>query len=84
MHDQAAAVAGDDRIRTQRSGSRLDEDQVHVRIGRMPIVFSHEIERLTPQFFWMGAGHAWIKMRCSFEDFKRTYDDKFLVLDITY
>ena len=50
----------------------------------MPIIFSHEIERLTPQFFWMGGGHSWIKIRCSFQDFKRAYDDKLLVLDVTY
>ncbi len=50
----------------------------------MPIIFSHKIEELTPQFFWMGAGHPWIKMRCSFNDFKRTYNDQFFVFDITY
>ena len=47
-------------------------------------MFSHKIEELSPQFFWMGAGHPWIKMRCSFSDFKGTYEDKLFVFDITY
>ena len=50
----------------------------------MPIVFSHEIEQLRPQFFWMGGGHPEIKMRISFEDFKKAYEDEILVEDITY
>jgi len=52
--------------------------------SRMPIVFSDQIQKLTPQFFWMGAGHPWIKMRISFTDFKRTYNDLHLTADITY
>lgn len=50
----------------------------------MPIIFSHEIERLAPQFFWMGGGHPWIKIRCAFNQFKRAYDGPFYVFDITY
>lgn len=50
----------------------------------MPIVFSHEIVNLTPQFFWMGAGHPWSKMRISFEEFKKSYPSEVLVYDITY
>lgn len=50
----------------------------------MPIVFSHEIKNLKPQFFWMGGGHPDIKMRVSFEDFARTYKDDLIVDDITY
>jgi hypothetical protein len=33
---------------------------------KIPIVFSHEITNLTPQFFWMGGGHPWVKSRVSF------------------
>lgn len=50
----------------------------------MPIIFSHEIVNLHPQFFWMGGGHPDVKMRMSFDDFKRTYDQSVLVGDITY
>lgn len=50
----------------------------------MPIIFSHEIRNLKPQFFWMGGGHPDIKMRLSFEDFARTYKDDLIVDDITY
>lgn len=50
----------------------------------MPVVFSHEIVNLTPQCFWMGAGHPWTKMRISFEEFKRSYPGEVLVFDITY
>jgi hypothetical protein len=51
---------------------------------KIPIVFSHEITNLTPQFFWMGGGHPWVKSRVSFEEFKQVYDDKVFVWDITY
>jgi hypothetical protein len=50
----------------------------------MPIVFSDEIVKLTPQFFWMGAGHPWSKIRISFEEFKKSYPSEVLVFDITY
>lgn len=50
----------------------------------MPIIFSDEITSLNPQFFWMGGGHPDIKMRMSFEDFKRVYEEAVLVGDITY
>ena len=32
----------------------------------------------------MGGGHPWVKMRISFEEFKRSYSDDVLVADITY
>ena len=51
---------------------------------RMPIVFSHEILNLVPQFFWMGAGHPWSKMRISFEEFRKSYPGEVLIYDITY
>ena len=50
----------------------------------MPIMFSHEILNLKPQFFWMGGGHPDIKMRMSFKDFERIYDDHVLVAEITF
>lgn len=33
----------------------------------MPVIFSHEIKALRPNFFWMGGGHPEIKMRLAFE-----------------
>lgn len=50
----------------------------------MPIVFSHQIRELKPQFFWMGGGHPEIKMRLSFKDFEKSYPEDVLVEDITY
>lgn len=50
----------------------------------MPIVFSHHIQQLKPQFLWMGGGHPEIKMRLSFADFRKAYPDSMLVDDITY
>ncbi len=47
-------------------------------------MFSDEIVKLTPQFFWMGAGHPWSKIRISFEEFKKSYPSEVLVFDITY
>ena len=47
-------------------------------------MFSHEIVNLKPQFFWMGGGHPDIKMRMSFKDFERIYDDQVLVGEITF
>jgi hypothetical protein len=35
----------------------------------MPIVISHCIEKLQPQFFWMGGGHPDVKMRIALMEF---------------
>lgn len=50
----------------------------------MPLIVSNRIEKLRPQFFWMGGGHPDVKMRLSLEEFKIGYSDKVLVEDITY
>lgn len=50
----------------------------------MPVVLSHEIKQLSPGFFWMGGGHPDLKMRLSFAEFVRVYQDVVLVEDITY
>jgi hypothetical protein len=46
----------------------------------MPVIFSHRIKQLKPQFFWMGGGHPEIKMRLSFDDFSRSYPEPDLIL----
>lgn len=48
----------------------------------IPIILSHEIDQLHPDFFWMGGGEQFLKLGMSVQDFKSAY--KPYVVDCTY
>ena len=49
---------------------------------RLPIIMSHCIEQLRPDFFWLGAGEVDLKVGMSAAQFIAAY--KPIVVDCTY
>lgn len=49
---------------------------------RLPIIMSHRIHELDPQFFWLGAGEVDLKVGMPVSQFLEAY--KPLVIDCSY
>ena len=49
---------------------------------QLPLILSHKIDQLQPDFFWMGGGEQLLKLGMSVTDFKRAYTPH--VVDCTY
>ena len=48
----------------------------------IPIILSHKVTKLVPNFFWMGGGEEELKLGMTVDDFVRAYSP--LIVDCTY